>query len=403
MEDWAYAGSWDPDRVQPCEPTTFGGYKKEKTVYNNSTLRVFNMLVETSDNKEPHQDLGSSLGVLDLDPEGNGHISRNVRLALLAAEMVEPYVSIFRVNELVLSDDIVPSSDYDPRSCQKTNAVTVAKNLKEIEFEWTVGGALSIDDTELWYAKWSDIDSDDVDCFLQPTDLDLSHFKKGEIIGQNTGKGFFSKGGAQPSPQSGLEAPNGPIFKGKITIPDGVKALDQFVVIASTKVDQDWTHMPKNYAPKTPPQSHIVNARTNPDWHHESAGKHIQGRLNWFSRPLTVVVGDFKDGIGNKGGHLVSTVEVNPRIGDSQPTKGGVLPKSPENGWKPEYTYYILALLLLCLILCCCKRFLCPRHEQFKLSDDDSDDFIFEAKPYSDAVVDDEENDSVEELELQSL
>jgi len=45
MEDWAYAASWDPERVIQCKPTQFNGYPVEKTRYNNSTLRVFNMLL----------------------------------------------------------------------------------------------------------------------------------------------------------------------------------------------------------------------------------------------------------------------------------------------------------------------------------------------------------------------
>merc|ERR1719464_2324301 len=101
MEDWAYAGSWTPAKVTPCTPTQFGGYPKEKTVYNNSTLRVFNMLVETSNRKEPQTNLGNSADVLSRDTTGNGHISRNIRLSLLAADIVEPYVSVVGVNKLV--------------------------------------------------------------------------------------------------------------------------------------------------------------------------------------------------------------------------------------------------------------------------------------------------------------
>ena len=78
MEDWAYGGSWDTDLVKPCNPTTFGGYPESKTIYDNSTLRAFNFLIETSDNKNPlptvlgtDEDLfGATAG------EGNGHISR---------------------------------------------------------------------------------------------------------------------------------------------------------------------------------------------------------------------------------------------------------------------------------------------------------------------------------------
>jgi hypothetical protein len=77
------------------------------------------MLIETSDDKEPKLHLGNSVDVLSRDTKGNGHISRNIRLALLAAELVEPYVSVFRVNELRLSDDVVPLLTAGEESCSQ--------------------------------------------------------------------------------------------------------------------------------------------------------------------------------------------------------------------------------------------------------------------------------------------
>jgi hypothetical protein len=138
MEDWAYAGSWDPDRVIQCEPTTFGGYPKEKTTYNNSTLRAFNMLVETSNNKIPDKaDLGTSLNLLEGQSEGNGHVARNIRLALLAADLVEPYLSIVGVNELSLSDDIVP---LQPSGGLVPNDPAVSSDQDKVTLKWTAGG-----------------------------------------------------------------------------------------------------------------------------------------------------------------------------------------------------------------------------------------------------------------------
>ena len=96
MEDWAFAGSWDPDRVVTCTPTTFNGYSPDKTRYNNSTLRAFNMLIETSDPKEPPRtELGTRNDpLISTNDNNNGHVARNIRLALLAIDVVEPYVSI---------------------------------------------------------------------------------------------------------------------------------------------------------------------------------------------------------------------------------------------------------------------------------------------------------------------
>jgi hypothetical protein len=418
MEDWAYAGSWDPERVIPCEPTTFGGYPKEKSVYNNSTLRIFNMLVETSTRKEPRKnELGSSLDVLDRDTTGNGHVSRNIRLALLSADLVEPYVSFVGVNSLTLTDDVVPLTERGERSCQKTKAVTVQGNSDKVEIEWTVGGAVNVDQTEVWYAKWDDIPTDQLNCLTQPSTT--NGFKKGTPIGSINGTGVFSRAGSQPRSGSdsnpGSEPALGPVFRASIDLSSGFNKMDQIVVIASARVDKEWADAPNNVGPNVPAQSHIVNARTNPDWHHHNAGKHLVGRLDWYSIPLTIVIGDYKDSIGTQGDHQVDTVELFNRFGDSTATgTAGVRPKSAEKDqlWFPlgflEILVLVLAVWSCSLLLCFCVRQRKqsggrPRHG--KNSEDgfsDDDDFVFDAKPYSDkggGVVDDDEN----EIELPTL
>ncbi len=61
--------------------------------------------------------------------------------------------------------------------------------------------------------------------------------------------------------------------------------------MASARVDQDWTKLPVDpVGPNVFPQSHMANARNDPNWIHESAGKKIQGRLSWFSRPVAIVL-----------------------------------------------------------------------------------------------------------------
>ena len=116
------------------------------------------MLIETSNNKEPTKDeLGSSLDVLNRDTPENGHVSRNIRLSLLAADLVEPWVSVISVNNVALYDDVVPLSVRSERTCQSTKAVMVPKNNRKVVVEWTVGGAIAIDHTELWFARWVDI------------------------------------------------------------------------------------------------------------------------------------------------------------------------------------------------------------------------------------------------------
>jgi hypothetical protein len=75
---------------------------------------------------------------------------------------------------------------------------------------------------------------------------------------------------------------------------------DKLAVFAYAQVDQDWARQLERALPPLPPQSHIVNARTNPDWYHEKSsevsgfdgGRIIEGRINWYSVPVTIIVTD---------------------------------------------------------------------------------------------------------------
>ena len=293
MEDWAYAGSWDKERVRSCEPTTFNGYPVEKTVYNNSTLRVFNMLVETSDSKNPIFNLGRSDDLLNqgnVNSFDSGHIPRNIRLSLLSADLVEPYVSIVQVNDVMLPHDVIPLSS----SCGTTTiAVNATGTLNKLDVSFSVGGALSIDQVQLWFANNNDIVSTaSSDCRAQPTFADLQSFTQASIVGPSSGSGHFSSSGSIPATNTGEIITDGPLFSGTIDIPKGVSEL---IVMASARVDQDWKIAPNQAGPDIQPQSHMANVRTDLNWRHEREGKVVQGRLDWFSQPLTVVVAGADD------------------------------------------------------------------------------------------------------------
>ena len=321
MEDWAYAASWDPKRVIQCQPTSFGGYPAEKTVYDESNLRVFNMLVETSNNKiPPKSQLGSTLDIMTRSSKGNGHVARNIRLALLAAELVQPYVSIKKVNELTLSDDVVPLVDHSSDSCRKDKAVRVPHNSRKVVMGWTVGGSLEVNTTQLWYAKWSDIPKN-FNCWMQPTEKLESFMKMGTPIGPSYGSTRFST----------VSTPS-PLFTASFEI-DNFKPNDEILVIATAKVDTSWaTQGERPIGPAgMPPQSHIVNARTNPTWHHEHAGKVIQGRLFWASIPVTIVIGEQEKSGGKDGSDdLVRTIELSNRFDEHSGNKDGFTPTTVE-------------------------------------------------------------------------
>jgi hypothetical protein len=340
-------------------------------------------------------------------------VSRNIRLALLAVEMVQPYASIVAVNQLPLSDDVVPMMKRDPTSCMDNKSVMVAKNAKIVDVEWTVGGAMTVDQTELWYAKWDDV-SAVVDCWTAPSDM--SNFKKAQSFqGIVNGTGYFSVRGSHPMPKESLtntEPTNGPLFRATIQL-DEMQRGDKIIVLASAIVDQSWKNQPENIAPQVPPQSHIVNARTDPNYHHESNGKHIYGHVDWFSSPLTIIIGDFDDSVGTRDEDLVNTIELHQRFGDSTSTKGGTKPKaaSTDQLWFPVsmFVYLALGLLILvgtlcCIRLCCSNQYGTVSQKESDELDEGSDDFVFDAKPYSDRVNaeygDDNDEDGIEIPEI---
>eukprot|EP00571_Detonula_confervacea_P003463 CAMPEP_0172329022 /NCGR_PEP_ID=MMETSP1058-20130122/60661_1 /TAXON_ID=83371 /ORGANISM="Detonula confervacea, Strain CCMP 353" /LENGTH=871 /DNA_ID=CAMNT_0013046167 /DNA_START=25 /DNA_END=2640 /DNA_ORIENTATION=- len=337
MEDWAFAGSWDPKRVVQCTPSTFGGYPAEKTQYNNSTLRAFNMLIETSDPKEPPRaELGKRTNpLMSSNGKENGHIARNMRLALLAMDVVEPYVSIREVEGLVLEDDVVPAMKYDGGSSFDNGKIVWVpgphqggddggrrRRMKDddsstsnlIKVSWTVGGAFNIDTTELVIGPWGtlplnladindgaypsaemmdSINNKNSDEFttMRPSNIDN---KQGSVEGRSR----WHADGPHPatttttSSNSGAFAMN-PRFEATIDTskyPPGTK----LAIFAKATVDKDWLQPASNVGPSgLGPVSHIVNARQNPSYHASNAGKVIRGRVDdwWYSDPITIVIG----------------------------------------------------------------------------------------------------------------
>jgi hypothetical protein len=152
MEDWVYASGWDPSQVNDrCK-----GLSKADA----ATGQALVFLVETSDAKSPSSDqlgcesnalAGGGLPVL-LQPEGkgvspakaadarcNGHVSRNIRLALSAIDLVQPYAC---VSSARLVRTAAPS-----RRLVKDNA-----GVSGVDVSWYVGGGLKVDATWLsWH------------------------------------------------------------------------------------------------------------------------------------------------------------------------------------------------------------------------------------------------------------
>lgn len=296
MEDWAYAGSWDSSRVIPCQPNTFDGYPQEKTIYNESTLRAFNMLIETSDRKIPQSHLGSNRNILDDNQhEYNGHVSRNIRLALMAIELVQPYVSFWGVNKVPLQNDVVPSMRRKGQNLIDSKIMLIPPGQKLTTIAWTVGGGITVDNTKLVYGKLDDntqivIDPEDKDFDLGAFSEKVSAVSSGPTRWQSKWQTSFE------GLPSGWEDQGQPLYFASIDTSQ-LNQGDKIIAYAVASFDQNWKQVPNKAEPENvKPLSHVVNARTNPEWRHENAGKIIQGKIEFVSLPMVLIIGNEDDG-----------------------------------------------------------------------------------------------------------
>ena len=418
FEDFAYAGSWDKAHMIQCEPTTHGGYPVAKTIYEDGMLRSFNMLVETSYMKTPNEnDLGTTWHVLNknsggdaptgyfrqrkltkrrnlrggtywayttprdepIDRMANGHVPRNIRLALASIDMVQPYLSITKINQLVLADNTklppkTPSSYHTHSACSSRKLVIddvqrITERAKEtsalplirvaiddntdasssIRLEWTAGGAMTMDHTYLWIAgvgsaaeatgfigdamPLADASSwvDEYICgdpFTEETSqaqqLEPHRIKQTfQSLGNpQQGSGFFSPNGN--APDSDDSDAMGPAFSAEINLHTlNVQVGSMLVVIASTRVDSAWAELPMDalVSPKnTGPQSHMVQSRSNSSWFYENSQGHIiQGQTEFFSRPVLIQIVASTDTVGASG----TAILVNDRYQETPITPEG--------------------------------------------------------------------------------
>lgn len=207
MEDWSYAASWENDVLKAsgkslpfaaCRPSGFGGYAKAKTIYNNVTHRTAMMLIETSDAKEPlPETLGDYADLYDTNLDYYyhqdaykpvGHVTRNVRVALMIIEMARPYVrwlslpnasqssrrekeissfisvdTFITENNLSREDIQFPScpvsEDTDVVQCDSVDCSVNFSSLStkvHLFMAWEVLGAFTVDETYLGISSTSD-------------------------------------------------------------------------------------------------------------------------------------------------------------------------------------------------------------------------------------------------------
>ena len=167
MEDWAYASSWDKTGyVKPCTPSTksYPAYPKALTTYTSDMLRVFNILVETADRKTPEaKTLGGPHQILRQEgSRADGHVARNLRLALLMTDLVRPYAAWSDVDGHCGISSLQNWWDGTVRPEALKHAErggfgggSNTMPTPTYMMAWDVGGALEVDETHLfvWYER----------------------------------------------------------------------------------------------------------------------------------------------------------------------------------------------------------------------------------------------------------
>ncbi|KAJ8561753.1 hypothetical protein ON010_g7927 [Phytophthora cinnamomi] len=319
MEDWGYAASWEnqfysanSQPFHPCEPTTFGGYPKEKTVYNNITHRAFNMLVETSNAKEPRPgDLGNfkELYKANVDfyrtdsikKEFVGHVPRNVRLALMMIEMVQPLVrwvdastsqsqnllSAFPAASLYTTNSeanqvtemgcgALAWEHNEVATCNVSDCSVTDPTHSKLQIAWEVLGALTVDSTHVQVSSSPKFDDGSI--------LMETATQKG-----TTRRFYEFASDSSEATAANVDTMGTSLFVTCLNLQNVTS--DKLYVRAVATVDQDWKKQDTGNdspSPHVPPQSHLVNARTNPNWNFEWNGHRVQGTLDWTSPVITI-------------------------------------------------------------------------------------------------------------------
>eukprot|EP00940_MAST-03C_sp_MAST-3C-sp2_P001016 g1016.t1 len=291
MEDWAYAASWDTSATTPCQPSTFGGYDASRTSYDSAMLRTFNILIETSNDKTPAvSTLGdTSSDPLDVGGSGDGHVPRNMRLAALLLDVLQPYINL----QCPCANFADGNEGTEPPTTQNATSVT---------FEWEVGGAFEVDSTELHWGSWP---SDAEHSLMTPWHAWMEY-----VMSHNLAAGDSSSNRQNGQTRWGALTDSGAIesFKSVPFEPRFVQELDtrslwqsmvranlanpddddvDIFVIARATVDSSFATQSQP-EPALAPQSHFVNARTNNDWSYELNGHRVKGHSEWWSAPIRI-------------------------------------------------------------------------------------------------------------------
>lgn len=84
-----------------------------------------------------------------------------------------------------------------------------------------------------------------------------------------------------------LRAPWPTTFSASLRMP---RSAGQYEVRACATVDAAWASPATQRSPEMPAQTHLANARTNPEWRKANGPYEVVGRTHWCSGPQRIVV-----------------------------------------------------------------------------------------------------------------
>ena len=285
-----------------------------------------------------YQDDSSQSSIGSLKHANNKNIARHIRVALASADIVQPYVTITGINNMTFTDDLVPLADISNKeNCQNSKTAAVipqhyddksgTSSTKILSVDWSVGGSLNVDNTELLYANALDVLDDIWDCTKQPDigteDFELSRTRFNSSYWKTLSTRLGDAADQQIIPVSN--------FKTSIDVSD-FNVGDHLVLIAVSNVDKGWKESEEDSAVTFSPQSHLVNARTNPSWHHTNGGKTIDGRLQWHSTPVSIIIAsddsaaDFAEGAIELSNRFAPVPPLNSLVGTAETAEKGPNP-----------------------------------------------------------------------------
>ncbi|KAF4653649.1 hypothetical protein FOL47_010413 [Perkinsus chesapeaki] len=239
MEDWAYGAGFEeqPDPINQCDPTTYGGYPRERTDYSKwRNIRSITYLVEMSDLHTPKvENLGDKEDMWRSKSDGADHINRNAHLSMSVMEMVTPSI-MWRVKNNSSSNSVVQNGrlrnvSWYALGCSHVDALEV----------WLLPGACSAEPEVMLglgasRTRWPP----DGAYLIEEAKLSNVTCKHLSLWGGETGDGNVHS-------LDGVVIPK--------TVPNG-----EYCLAAVAEFDKSW-NTTESPDPKVSPWSHLVNSR----------------------------------------------------------------------------------------------------------------------------------------------